>query len=327
MNNTTRSEQIRYNDIRQATIDDMGQELFDKYHKDTGKRWLDIARVWHKGYGHGKHFVLTSVVHHIMWGVYPYEPFIETFKHLLELVEEELLRDGEAFRAWNDWRAFKNLLDHTLYSFKSFGHSGLSTHFIEHGLYLNVRARYQIVYNKTKPSDPKEKEEDYTAYEEIVKLLVPAANGWTREQWGDDRVVAEEFKKVYGIDYITDYEGQQNYNQMICLIKEQRKQGMTVDVLRRAMTITEVPWAIVKLIWPENAEAEMATILIKAYEMLKASEEPFAPLEWYLAPLNPASCKESFAFKHAKHFLYQGIYDKETSEKIKKVIFDLEMTC
>lgn len=333
MNTIIRSEDSRYEDIRKATIADMGQEPFDKYHKDTGKRWLDIARVWNKVYGHGKHFVLTSAVHHIMWGVYPYEPYIQTFKHLLGLVEEELLRDGEAFRAWNKWRAFNNLLDHTLYSFFSFGRSGLSTHFIEHGVYLNIRARYQIVYNKTKPLNPEEKEEDYKDYEETVKFLIPAANTWTREQWGNDLVVSEELKKTYGIDYAASHENRQNYNNTICLIRLQRKQGMSTDTLRYAVAITEMPWAIVKLIWPENTEKEIATILIKSYELIEYNEGPFAPIE-FSWPTCPPDCfgferfRDSFVFKHVKRFFYQGVYDNDSDicPKLRRIIFDLELT-
>lgn len=279
MNIMIRSEDTRYNDIRQATIDDMGQELFDKYHKDTGKRWLDIARVWDKVYNHNKHFVLTSVVHKIMRGVYPYEESDPKFVHLLELIEEELLRDGEAFRAWDKWRPFENLYDGTVNSCVSFGTSGIEAHFIEHYGYLNARAQYLIRHSKKKSFKQYLMETEYKAYEEMVKILIPAASSWTREQWGNDLVLASELKTLYGIDYGVNSQTERNYGRMICLFNERRTNNTPADIMWYATNITEMPWTIVKLLWPENTEFEIANLLIKTYNFLLTYEAAGQPLQ------------------------------------------------
>lgn len=333
MKNSNCFENIRYEEIRKATIDCADQKYFDKYYRDTGKRWLDIARVWDKLFTCKKHFVLTSVVHNIMWGVYPYEPGDPKFRYLLELVEEELLRDGEASQAWNKWRTFKSVLAYVTDSTVSFGNSGLSAHFIEHYHYLRDRTMTEIKYSKDTCSELDLGIDACAAYEDTVELLVPAAKNWTREQWGDDRVLANEVETLYSVDFTESWQRQREFGRLINLIRAWRECGVAADVYWHATNITCLPEDIIQLIWPENTADILADILIGSYNLLVDYEkagEPFADRkDSWIDPLyhfERAALKASWLFKYVREHYYKGTYTGDIGLKIRSIIFDIEMT-
>ena len=333
MNNLYKTEDTRYEDIRKATIDCAGQKYFDKYYRDTGKRWLDLARVWDKVFTCKKHFVLASVVHKIMWGVFPYESSDQKFRHLLKLVEEELLRDGEASHAWNKWRTFKNVLAGVTDSSVSLGSSGLNTHFIMHYRYLRDHALKEIRCSEGDPFEMAKCHADCAAYEDAVSLLVPDSKNWTRQQWGDDFVLAGEIERLYGVDFSETWESEAQFDRVINLIQAWRKCGATADVYWYATNITSLPEDIIQCIWPENTAGVLADILIDAYNLLVDYEkagEPFADRKSsWIDPLyhfERVAFKASWLFKYVRDCYYRGAYDVEVGTKLRRIIFDIEMT-
>ena len=195
MYNKFRSEDDRYNDIRKATVEMIGQDRFDKYYKETGKRWLDIARVWDKIKNSKYHRLLIYTVHAIIWGMYQKHPYGESFDKLLELVKEEILRDGEAFKAWRGWRTFRNVVLEEVNAPGPLVLAELDMHFIEHHNYLTNKAMYDILYSKRSFGGHKDCEDAIRSYEKAVKLLVPDSVSWDRTQWGNDLVLAEAIKQ------------------------------------------------------------------------------------------------------------------------------------
>lgn len=332
MNNQYRTEDSRYEAIRQATIDCAGQEYFDKYYRDTGKRWLDLARVWDKVLTCSKHFVLTSVIHKIMWGVLPYENSSAEFMHLFALVGEELLRDGEAFQAWAKWRVFGNVLAAVTGSTNSFGRSGLDSHFITHYHYLRDRALYEIKYSKESCLELDLSIDTRVAYEEAVELLVPDSKKWSRQQWGNDLVLADELEKLYGVNFAETWESQREFDRLINLIHAWRIYKMPADVYWYATNITNLPDGIIQRIWPQNTNDILADILISAYKALVDYEkagEPFAHRKSWIDSLyhyERAAFKNSWIFNYVSDRYYQGAYQGETEKQLRKIIFDIQTT-
>lgn len=332
MNNQYKTEDSRYEAIRQATINCAGQEYFDKYYRDTGKRWLDLARVWDKVLTCDKHFVLTSVIHKIMWGVLPYESSSADFMHLLALVEEELLRDGEAFQAWVKWRTFKNVFANVTESTNSFGRSGLDCHFITHYHYLKDHALYEIMRSKESDPDFNMGTGKIVAYEEAVELLVPNAKNWSRQQWGNDLVLADELERLYGVNFAETWESQREFDRLINLIHAWRIYKMPADVYWYATNITNLPDGIIQRIWPQNTNDILADILISAHKVLVDYEKagkPFANRKGWIDPLyhyEGSAFKSSWIFNYVSDRYYQGAYQGETEKQLRKIIFDIQMT-
>ena len=333
MKNTNKTENARFEEIRKATIACIGQESFDKYYYDTGKRWLDIARVWDKVYTCKKHFVLTSVVHKIMWGVHPYESCDPKFRYLLELIEEEVLRDGEASQAWNKWRTFKNILARVTETMESAGETDLAIHFITHYHYLRDRTLNEIKYSKDSCFELAIGIDDCAVYEDAVELLVPASKNWTRQQWGDDMVLAEAVESLHGIDFLESWESESQFDRLINLIRAWRGYRSAADVCWYATNIFELPDSIVQRIWPEDTADVLADILIRAYNLLLDYEDagsPFAnrKIDW-IDPLyhyERSAFKCSWLFKYVRDRYYQDAYNGKVGTELRNIIFDIEMT-
>lgn len=332
MKTNIRTEDARYEAIREATIACADQEYFDKYYRDTGKRWLDIARLWDKLFTCSKHFVLTSVVHKIMWGVHPYQSDDADFVHLLALVEEEVLRDGEAYQEWAKWRTFKNVLSAVTDSTVSLGRSNLDAVFITHYHYLRARAMREIMYTKNSCHELDLCSDICTDYEAAVALLVPASKQWTYQQWGDSRVLVNELKNLYGMDFFATWDSQRAYDRLIKLIYAWNREALA-DQYWYATNIEELPEGIVQRIWPNNAAGVLADILINAYALLKDYEKAGSPFaERKIGWIDPLYHFDRSAFKHswihkyvAKQY-YQDVYQGDVEKQLKRIIFDLETT-
>lgn len=331
MKNNIRTEDDRYEAIRQATIGCIGKKDFNKNHHDTGNRWLDIAKVWDKIITCKEHFVLTSAIHKIMWGVHPCESGA-AFGQLLALVEEELLRDGEAYQAWASWDVFKRVLADVMESSVSFWDCEVDVHFITHYHYLRNRALREIVYAKDSCSEPDMYADHCPEYEAVVALLVPASKQWSRQQWGNDCVLAEALENLYGMDFLETWESQRDYDRMVNLIRAWDRQTLT-DVYWYATNIENLPDGIIQRIWPENTENILADILIKAYAALVDYEQAGTPFayrkdEW-IDPLYHFECsafKHSWIYKYVIDRYYQDTYEGNVRDQIRKVIFDITVT-
>ncbi len=329
------SDDERYAEVRRVTITDTSEEAFEKYHRDSGKRWLDLARFWDKIHTCKKHFVLTSAIHKIFWGVTPYDSCDPDFVYLLSLVEAEVLDNGEAYQSWSKWIVFKRILNGTLDSMTSFGASNIDIHSIEHYHYLRSRARCKIEYDKTKPDDYHEYLYEYRSYENIVRLLVPEAANWNRQQWGDDCNILDALEARYGIDYGESYERQRDYERTVLMLraKDRYKDNDNVAFLWYASNIAELPLSMALVIWPENLFSIAADLLWKAYDLTVAYEDagqPFSDRKGCVHPVphfERSQLKNSWLNRQVSKWLNEGRYSGPRANKLKSIIFDLQVTC
>ena len=329
------NDDARYEEMRRATIAVIHQKCFDKYFKPTKKRWLDLSRVWDKALNCSEHYILTSAIHKIFWGVYPYTPTDPNTKYLLDLVEAELLDNGEAYQTWSRWVVFKRTFEMILESMESFGSTNPSIHFIEHYLYLRSRTLCRIKYDKI-PSTlaGSVHTRNYQNYEDIIKKIIPESSNWSREEWGDDLIISDAVNRLYGIDYSDTFEGQRDYERLIQMLRAKKEWGEgSADFIWYASNISELPTGLARVIWPDNLEDKAASLLCDAHKMTVDYErcgQPFKDRKGDFHPLyhyERENLKNSWLFKVVSDWFYKGLYSGTAHDEVKAVIFGLQTTC
>lgn len=328
----------RYEEMRRATIAAMHQEYFDKYFKPTKKRWLDLTRAWDKFFNLRERYVLTSVIHKIYWGVYPYQVTDPDLLYLLKLVEAEMLDNGEAYQMWSKWIVFKKVLNGTLNSMCSFGNSDIQLNFIEHYHYLKSRALCKIKCEKEGSSLQQQMYiYEYQSYEEVVKQLIPEASCWSRAQWGNDLNIADAMKQRFGVDYSNSYEKQRDYERLIMMIRSKNSGDECLDsftdYIWYVSNITDLPLSLARVIWPKNLESMAASMLWGAYELMVQYEKDGQPCLDRKDDMHPVnhyerkSMRDSWLFRAVSDWFYGGLYSGEDHDRMKMVIFELNTTC
>lgn len=326
----------RYAEMCRATIATMSEDVFNKYFKPTAHRWRDLARVWDKVLGHPgwSHLTLATVIHKIYWGIFPYNPCDASTKYLYELIEAELLSDGEGYRDLGGWVVFKRTLDEMLYCMESLGKSDINTHFIEHHYYLKSRALYRLIYSKAPllnhASDQEEHIATYCDYEAIINRLIPDSLNWSYEQWGDDTNISDALCKLYGVDYAKTYKSERDYERLIMTLTEEKNQGKSSEkFVWLAANISELPLSLAEVIWPNDLTRIVSDTLISAYRFTVEYEKSGQPLLSMKDSIHPIchferdTLRNSWLFRLASQWFYEGIYAGKQYDCMKAVIFDL----
>lgn len=328
-NITNKTDDERYELMKQATIDVVHQKYFDKYYKQTKKRWLDLARVWDKCITCQKNFVLTSVIHKICWGVYPYDTQDVDLQILYDLIEAELLSNGEAFEQLSNWSVFKRVLNATVDSTVSFGKSGLECVFIEHHHYLRSRALDEICYSKTAHAEHSRHQDICRSYERVVNKLVPASVTWSRKQWGDESNIYKAIDAVYSVDYS---EHPQDYDRLVSVARLYELGDQDEDFLWYASNISLLPESLARVIFPQDFELMVAKCYLDAYccteEYIAAGSKKFADKSRYMHPVGHfeyESLKNSWMHHLVKQYIANDVYSGEMLADLKKAVFKLEV--
>lgn len=324
----------RYAEAVKATIATMNETLFNKYHRVTKNRWLDLARVWDKVHTCEKHFVLVCALHNIRWGVYPYDFDDSNMHYLLSLVEAELLDDGEAFESFSQWSVFKNLLEVMANETSSYGDSDINTHLLQHHHYLSARLRCKVQYHKTRPDGFGEYVREYESYEKIVTRFIPRAANWAREQWGNDLNVAAALEARYGVDYVASGEREDDFDRIIMMCRELEYWGDTADVVWYAANIEQFPLDMVKVLWPSDLEGNVTKLFLAAYKATVRYEESgqlcLDKKNKYYHPVGHferEALRASWLYQNVSEWYMAGKYSGQQEKDVKTVLFDLEMTC
>ena len=323
----------RYAEAVKATIATMNEALFNKYHRVTKNRWLDLTRVWDNVYTGEKHKVLTYVLHNIYWGVYPYEFEDPEMHYLLSLVEAELLDDGEAFESLSQWSVFKNLLETIAGETSSYGDSGIDTHLLQHHHYLGARLRCKVQYHKTRPDGFGEYVREYESYEKIVVRFAPEVVNWTREQWGNDLNVAAALEDRYGVDYVASGRSEDDFDRIVMLCRELDYWGDTDNVIWYAANIVQFPLDMAKVVWPVAVEDNVTKLFLAAYKATvryeKSGQLCLDKKHKYFHPVGHferEALKDSWLYQNVHTWYIEGKYTGEQEKEVKMALFDLQMT-
>lgn len=327
MNNMRSNAEQRYTDIYKATLAAVGEERYKKYYKDTGNRWLDIAKVWNRCYRKPLHAVFFYVFHKIFWGVYPDIPFENNFKYLLTLVENEIMAGAEAFEAWRRWPIYRKCLVEVLDAMESYGTEEIGIHFMEHYRYLSCRTRCIVLGRKQQGIKYQVDSITYQCYEDNVSRLIPDAAHWEDEKWGDDMNISDAIENLYGIDYSASDARQRDFDRIIQLVSNRSS-----DCLWYAANISELPVKMAKVIWPRDYEDIVVMAFLEAYKRTKAYIEAGSPYAWkktrYMNPVGHyemSTLKDSWLTKLILEWMANGKNFGAKINSIRSAVFDLQM--
>ena len=325
----------RYVAVREATVDALGgEEVFGEIHRDTGERWIDLAKIWVRIRGDKKDFVLISVLHKIHWGAYPYEIKSVVVEYLLKLVEAELLDGGEGAREWRNWLVFKFCLREILDSDVAYGENHQAIHFIEHRIYRCNRTEC-VVMHEDVGSAYDEEAQAYHDYEMAVGRMIPTAANWTPEQWADDRNIAAALEALYEVDYSDSAELECDFDRMVCMLMSEKEHGTKhPEFLWYASNISELPVGLVEHLWGDDMEQVVTDTFVAAYEQTELyidEGEPFKDKkDEYINPVlhfEFSELKRSWLFKLVDKWLHEGKISDVQLGDIRRKVFTLEMNC
>lgn len=315
----------RYAVLEDATIAAVGESMFAKYYDKTKNRWLNLASIW--GYK------MECALHHIYWGVYPYDCDDPNTLYLCSLMEAELLDDGEAFNAWSKWSVFEEMLEDMTDRVGTNG-GGIEIRFIEHHKYLRARLLCKVKYSKTRPFGFDEYQREYEDYEKIVTRFVPVAANWDRVKWSDDRNVALALNAAYGVDYCSSETSMDTYDRVIMMCRELDHWGCTNNALWYAANIELFPLAMAKVLWPVDLEANVTKLFLAAYEAtvryensgqlcLDKKNKHYHPVGHF----EREALKASWLYQNVSKWYIEGKYSGQQEKDVKKALFNLLMIC
>lgn len=275
LNNTNDSFTI----LCERTLAACGKEAFppDAFSK-SGDPWTELAIAWDKLLTNGSEGIFIDAVHRIMWGI-PYGESLPQHEEIVQIVKEELLKDGAAFLAWDSFAACDDaILDLTAHMDPWAECDDDYRFSIEHHLYRESKTLWQIRYSKQKyAQDGLNHKDFYLSYEKAIMQIVPSAAFWTEDFWCNEFHILEELINLYGIDYRDD---QTEYGRILLILmnSEEDPVKFTSDEAWCASTIPRLPLALAKVIWPYNTKEKIIQMFILAAEKaeaLAANQEDF----------------------------------------------------
>lgn len=331
--NNTNSDDQRYAEIYRVTISAMGAENYKKYYKDTGNRWLDIAKVWNRCYRKPLHAVFFYVFHKIFWGVYPDILLENNFRYLLTLVENEIMAGADAVEAWRRWPIYGKCLVEVLDAMESYGTEEIGIHFMEHYHYLSCRTRCIVLGSKQQGIKYGKDLIDCQMYKETISRLIPASTDWNSEKWGNDMNISSAIEDLYGVAYATSDAGQTDFDRIIrmlcCDIGRDRPDS---DFCWYAANISELPVKMAKVIWPLEYEDVVVAVFLEAYKRTKAYIEAGLPYAWkkarYINPVGHyemSTLKNSWLTKCILEWMANGKDFGSKNSSTRSAVFDLQM--
>lgn len=236
----------------------------------TGNRWLELAVAWEKILVDGSAGIFTDAVHRIMWGM-PIGKSRQEYDDIVCIVKSELLKDGEAFWAWDSYvgcevaiDAVGNEMDPWVADGKEYRYS------IEHYHYVWDRMLWKIRYCKEKyAADCSQYRDACLAYEEAIKKIIPAAETWSEEYWCNENHILDEIAKIYGVDY--RYYDDLEYGRILQLLMGFEEDSMyVIKETWFATNIAQMPMSLAKVIWPVKTEDKLMQMFFLAAEAAEA---------------------------------------------------------
>ena len=234
---------------------------------DDGNVWLELASVWEKFSECGEAGVFLDAAHRIMWGI-PSRDYTPALDEIIRIVSEELLKDGEAFAAWDNYPVCVTSVDFiSSDNTPCIENDEEYCYSIEHYQYLSDKMLWKIRYSKSKYAEEKSKlKEAALQYESVIKRIIPGAVSWTEEYWYNENHIYDEIVKLYGVDYRDDYV---EYSRVLLTMMNPYEKGFRSDVYDAwfASNIRCLPFSLAEVIWPVNTEEKIIDMFLWASSM------------------------------------------------------------
>lgn len=233
---------------------------------DTENRWLELAIAWEKLLDEGSSGIFLDAVHRIMWGIPP-EKHKSKYEGIVQIVVDELLRDGIAFRAWDSYNPFDATIGLVGAEMRPWVANDEDYSWsIEHYQYAEAKMLWKIRYSKEKyQKDSADYQDAYLAYEAAIRKIIPDAASWPDEHWFKENHIHSELINLYGVNYRDDFI---EYGRLLQLLMndEESPEMYALNEAWFASTIKRMPMALAQVIWPENTEMKIMQIFLLSSE-------------------------------------------------------------
>lgn len=160
----------------------------------------------------------------------------------------------------------------------------------------------------------------YERFMRLITKLIPESRCWSFEEWADENRIIDSLKLTMGIDFRNNW--QQFDDVMRLLVWSENPSGYD----RGMLSIRDVPFSVVKAIWPDNTEARVEELFMTAcLDMRRHLQYEFtyancvADNAYYLE----RQFIESWLYKQIKAWSHGDGY--RLNHEIKKFLFDFEM--
>ena len=237
---------------------------------DKKNMWVELAEAWETLLEDGSAGIFLDAVHRIMWGM-PFGNSRPKHEDIVSIVKEELLSDGEAFKAWDTYIACDtaiiavgNDMDPWVETDEDYRYS------LEHYHYLWDKMLWKIRYSKPKYiAEYAHYGEAILDYEEAIKKIVPAATSWNEDYWCNENHIYDEIVSLYGVDYRDDYV---EYGRILLILMNKQEDVILHDLneVWYAANIKRMPMSLAETIWPENTDEKIMQMFVFAVEATKA---------------------------------------------------------
>ena len=298
---------------------------------NESNRWFALTDVWDSMLDNGTYDLFYAAIHHVMWGMRPDMKQSSVFWEIVSHIENELLGEGEAWKAWIKTPAFKNAFGYVTSEMDpDIDDECIYRHSIEHYHYRRYRTESAILYSKPTYS---KYDADYglfsDIYEEIIHRLIPESAGWSDADWADENTIHNTLCKHYGVDYREDPD---QYDILIMMLTHLWFDKGYPAVIWPAMNLQKLPYSLAAVIWPENTQATIEQLFIDAYEKTRAYEEAGRPndrdLQVYIhatSVYNYADLRLSWLYQHVYRWMTENNCTLQNSTIIKQILFNLAL--
>jgi hypothetical protein len=263
-------ENTNYEALKRYTLEACNMKTFlEDMFTENGNMWIELIYAWDMLLEGGSDEIFEEACHIIMWG-FPREYRRSPYDKIVELVIAEMLRDGDAFNAWDSCEFFENAVGYM--SSEMDPDSDYEYRYsIEHYQYLRDRFLLKVRYSKAKYSDEKVRyEKRIWSYQMAIKKMVPAASEWSEDYWIDENHILDEIYKRYGVDYhgIDCLE----YGRILIIMMGLEHSELPSEIVEAwcATNIKTLPLSLAKAIWPIFTEEKILTMFFTAVEEAEA---------------------------------------------------------
>ena len=264
-----------------------------------GDGWWELAEAWENLLEDGAAGVFFEAAHHIMWGIHCNQCNPE-YMAIVRIIEEELLKDGDAFAAWDQHIACDTAIvivgsdnQPCVENDDSYCYS------LNHYQYLRAKMLWKIRFSKKKyKSENSEIRNLISTYEETIGKILPAAGSWDEAFWYDENHIYDALVSLYGVDYRNDF---LEYDRVLLMIMETLVDGDTygVDEAWFAGNINRLPMSLAKVIWPTNTKEKIVQMFLLAAEAANCCSEDISLYE----------ARKTQEFHSIGFFEYRALYE------------------
>ena len=252
--------------LQRHTLEACNMNTFpdDLFMGNTDK-WIELIDAWDQLLEGGSEGIFEEACHIVMWGI-PSKHRKLQYDSIVKLVIAEMLRDGDAFNAWDTCEFFEDAIGYM--SSEMDPDSDYEYRYsIEHYQYLSDRFLLKVRYSKAKYSNEKALyEQSILSYQTAIKKIVPVASEWSEAYWNDENHILDEIFKLYGVDYraIDCLE----YGRILIILQGSQHSKLPSEIVEAwcATNIKTLPLSLAKAIWSTFTEEKILAMFLIAVE-------------------------------------------------------------